>query len=330
LKEKLPKLLVVTGPTGVGKSEVAIEFAKALNTEIINGDSVQVYKGFDIGSAKLSVAQQQGISHHMLSYVSPEVRFDAARFVRDASKLICDLNQQGKLPIVCGGTGLYIRALLCGLVDVPEISQAAKDKLEEKIKNLAPIDIEDSLHSWLSELDRKAADNIRKSDLQRLKRALLVYLSTGKSLVEFQAEHQHKRQDFNALVVILKMNKEQLNQRINARVKEMLNTGLIDEVKALQMLYPLNSNAFSAIGYRHAVEFLRGDYDHDKMLELLKRDTRHFAKRQRTWWRNQPRFLEWKSLGEFTLDKTNLSSLINFITNHFETEAGVSYLEIEL
>ena len=335
MSEEIPKVIVVTGPTGIGKSNFAIELAKQLKSEIINGDSVQVYRDFDIGSAKLNIAEQQGVAHHMLSYIDPRDTFDAARFTRDASKLIIELNQKNKIPIVCGGTGLYLRSLLCGLADVPEVTTQAKSKLKEKEKSLAEHELKPGLYKWLCELDSEAARHVDSSDIQRVRRALLVFLSTGLSLFSFQIEHQHKETPFHALVIILKMEKEVLNKRINLRVKEMINSGLIEEVRKLLAIYPLKSNAFNAIGYRHAVEFLRGDYEQERMLELLKRDTRHFAKRQRTWWRNQPRVLGWGILGPGILDWDFLNesaspSLEKFISNYFlESSNKISYLDLK-
>ena len=355
-----PKVLVITGPTGIGKSSFAIELAKKLNGEILNGDSVQVYFGFDIGSAKLALVEQEGVAHHLLSYIDPRETFDAARFTRDATEKINFLNRINKMPIVCGGTGLYLRSLLCGMADVPEVTSAARIELNKREAGVDEVNLKPVLFSWLSELDPLAAKNIDCSDLQRIRRALLVYLSSGVSLFSYQSEHQHKSAKFHALVLILKMDKEPLNRRINARVKEMINSGLINEVKRLLAIYPLKSHAFNAIGYRHAVEFLRSDYDFEKMIELLKRDTRHFAKRQRTWWRNQPRMLDWKFLGSKRFNRkedlsttslsgssiagdicvSSISELVELVAKYFadentflndgESKPIVSYLELEV
>ena len=186
----LPNLIVITGPTGIGKSSLAIKLAKALDTEIINADSVQVYKGFDIGSGKVTDEEKQGVKHHLLSYVDANQKFDMARFCKDADDVIKDISKRGKIPIICGGTGMYLRALVSGIAKIPEVKESARSELEQLEKKLEK-DIEskclsECLYEHLGKLDPSSASVIDKSDIQRMRRAILVYLSTGRSITEFQ------------------------------------------------------------------------------------------------------------------------------------------------
>ena len=215
-------------------------------------------------------------------------------------------------------------------------------KLEENLeKNVSTKPLSEHLYIHLEKLDASSASAIDKSDIQRIRRAILVYLSTGRSITEFQKEHNFSDDNYNALFIILKKEKEQLHKKINSRCKEMLELGLVKEVINLLSQYSLNSNAFSAIGYRHIIEYLRADYNAEKMLELLKRDTRRFAKRQRTWWRNQPRFLEWHNVLEefpaflkegFEVGKGDIN-LVEICEYYFEEisleKNKISYIEID-
>ena len=340
----LSNLLIVTGPTGIGKTSLAIKLAKELDTEIINADSVQVYKGFDIGSGKVTEDEKQGVKHHLLSYVEANQKFDVAKFCKDADGVIKDIYKRGKIPIVCGGTGMYLRALVSGVAKIPEIKESARAELVKLEKEVSAENLNQHLYSYLQNIDPDSAIEVNKSDIQRIKRAILVYLSSGKSITEYQKEHNFSDNKYNTLFVILKMDKEQLHQRINSRCKEMLELGLVKEVINLLSQYSLNSNAFSAIGYRHIIEYLRADYNFEKMLELLKRDTRRFAKRQRTWWRNQPRFLGWhnvlEEIPEIFQEGEGDSNLVRFCEQYFldktscekissEKVNKISYIEVE-
>jgi len=339
----LPNLIVITGPTGVGKSSLAINLAKKINSEIINADSVQVYKGFDVGSGKVTIEEQSGVPHHLLSYIEASQKFDMAKFCKDAHKVILDISKRGKIPIVCGGTGMYLRALVSGMAEIPNVTEQARVELEKVEKEIVGQGHENELtlllHEYLETIDAKAALEIDKADTQRIKRAILVFLSFSKSITDFQKEHNYSDVKYNTLFVILKQDREVLHRKINSRCKEMLELGLVKEVINLLSSYSLSCNAFNAIGYRHVVEYLRADYDIEKMLELLKRDTRRFAKRQKTWWRNQPRFLGWQSvteefpnINEEIVGEGNigLNGLAQICEEYFlEKRNKISYIDIE-
>jgi tRNA dimethylallyltransferase len=303
MEQNKPSISVVTGPTACGKSRLALALAQQLGGELINADSVQVYRDFDIGSAKPSAEEMSLVAHHLFSLVDPGTRFDAGAFLRMATQEIEKVLNREVVPVIVGGTGFYIRSLLCGLATMEEISNEAKSTLalkEEKLrsggKEKAQIGAE--LHKWLRELDEESALRLPPGDLQRVRRALLVKLSTGQSITAIQGEHRHAQNNYHALIIAINPSRDRLYRAIEMRVQEMLSRGLIEEVKHLRQLYPLNSHPFGAIGYRHVNQFLDGQIDRPEMEILLKRDTRRFAKRQMTWWRNQPAALGWKVLAE--------------------------------
>ena len=292
-----PDVVVITGPTASGKSDLAVEAALAFDGEIVNADSVQIYRGFDIGSAKPSEETLRIVPHHLYSVLDPACPCNAGWFVDTARRVIDEICARGKLPIIAGGTGLYLTALLGGLVKVPQIAEearAAVTRVEAEAGSLNQR-AEDHLYSWLAALDPSGAAQLHKNDLVRVRRALMVRLTTGSSLFQLQASHCHAERPYRALVFILSFSdRETLYRLIDERVHHMIEQGLVDEVKNLSRAYPLFSPAFDAIGYRHAGLFLRGELSRDEMMQRLKRDTRRFAKRQMTWWRNQPLRLGWR------------------------------------
>lgn len=297
MNDERPKIAVITGPTACGKSLCALSVARLVDAEIVNADSVQVYRGFDIGASKPSEEDLTLVPHHLYSIIEPDEPFDAGAFLRCANKVIGEILERGKLPLVVGGTGLYIRSLLCGLMPV-DIPTEVKDFFASKIEELkCSADSKEEfcirLHGWLRELDPESAKRISQSDLQRTKRAILVCLAAKKSFAQMQVEHGNRERKYRALVVALLPERNDLYRAAELRAERMLEDGLIEEVKTLRKQYPLNSRAFNAIGYRHVGLFLDGELGYPEMLELLKRDTRRFAKRQITWWRNQPNTLGW-------------------------------------
>jgi tRNA dimethylallyltransferase len=274
-----------------------LSIARLVDAEIVNADSVQVYRGFDIGASKPSEEDFKFVPHHMYSMIEPDDPFDAGAFVSCARKVIGEILGRGKLPLVVGGTGLYIRSLLCGLMPV-EVPTEVKGFFASKIEELECAAASEEefcirLHSWLRDLDPESAKRISQSDLQRTKRAILVCLAANRSFAQMQVEHGHRERKYRALVVVLLPERNDLYRAAELRAEQMLEGGLIEEVKTLREQYPLNSRAFDAIGYRHVGLFLDGELGYPEMLELLKRDTRRFAKRQITWWRNQPNTLGW-------------------------------------
>ncbi len=313
-----PSILVITGPTACGKSKLSLELAERLGGQIVNADSVQVYRDFNIGSSMPEPEELARVPHHLFSVLNPQEVCSAGTFVKMAQDKLACLQAKGILPIVVGGTGLYLRSLLCGLAPVENISSDAKEQLaarEQQLrdKGVGKKEVSEALHQWLGEIDPQTAKKILPGDSVRIRRSLLVKLSSGKSLGELQKAHAHRTQDYRALILLMLPERELLYRAIEERVDSMLSRGLIEEVIKLRKMYPLNSHPFGAIGYRHVSLFLDGcacnlltsdsevnwpETDYREMVALLKRDTRRFAKRQMTWWRNQPAKLGWTVLPE--------------------------------
>ena len=295
------QVIVITGPTACGKSSLAIELARRFDGEVINSDSVQVYRGFDIGSGKPDAASLQAVPHHLFSIMDPAERFDAWQFISRAHQIIAEVQQRGKLPIIVGGTGLYIRSLLCGLVEHGPTSAEAEARLEEIEHELRQANPDDkdfaaAYHQRLGEVDPLAAQVIDSADCVRMRRALECWLSTGTSIELLRREHAHATKKYQALVMCLLPERDSVYARIDARVEQMFAEGLLDEVTGLRSHYAHDAHPFGAIGYREVSAHLDGMLPEQELRESIKRNTRRFAKRQYTWWNNQPAKLGWQDL----------------------------------
>lgn len=294
-------IVVITGPTASGKSDAAIAAAAKIEGSIINADSVSVYQDFNIGASKPTQSELSSVPHYLVSACEPTQEFNAGVFCRMADRAIAEICSEGRRPIVAGGTGLYISSLLCGLVDPGDVSQEARSMVRGKTQELEgnasgdEISVSSGLHQWLSELDPQAAAALHPHDRVRTVRALHVYLSSGKSLAAFQSQHSGEAR-YDALVIALLPEREQLYEAIENRVDVMLEQGLIEEVMQLLKRYPREAKAFGSIGYSHVTAYLDQQCSLEQMRSDLKRDTRRFAKRQLTWWRNQPAKLGWELL----------------------------------
>ncbi|MFO7749362.1 MAG: tRNA (adenosine(37)-N6)-dimethylallyltransferase MiaA [Desulfobacteraceae bacterium] len=277
-------VVVVCGPTGIGKTGFAIELARRFNGEIIGADSMQIYRYMDIGTAKPDRNEQAAVTHHMVDVADPDENFDAARFARMADRALQEILQRGRLPIVAGGTGLYIKALLYGLFRGRSADSSVIQALEQEVKAKgAP-----ALHKRLEQSDPESAAKIHPHDAFRIVRALEVLTTTGKTISSFQNSHEFSRKRYNAFKIGLSMDREKLYRRIDQRVDLMLDQGLIDEVENLRKMgYSCGLKSMQSIGYRHVCGFLDGKVSFDETLRLFKRDTRRYAKRQFTWFRNQ-------------------------------------------
>jgi len=289
-----PRVLVITGPTASGKSALALELAKRLNGEIICADSLTVYRGFEIGSAKPTARQRHDIPHHLLDIRDPTESFSAADFRLEATDVINDLIRRGKRPILAGGTGLYLRALLRGLNKAP----GEDGPLREKLRMRAEKEGAGQLLAELDQIDPDTARRLHPNNLIRIIRALEVYHATGLPLSQLHAEHAFSSSTYNALQLCLELPRQELYLRINARVDTMIADGLVTEVEQLlRDGVPSDCKPLKAIGYKEVVAYLQGVYDHDEMVRLIKRNTRHFAKRQLTWFRGEPE-LQWVAYPE--------------------------------
>ena len=288
---KKTKLIVICGPTGVGKTTLSLEMADRFNGGIIGADSMQIYRYMDIGTAKPTRAEQARIPHYMIDVVNPDVDYDAARYLREAREAADDLCKQGRIPFVVGGTGFYIKALLYGLFDGAPTNPAIREQLRTDAKTEGG----QALHRRLVAADPDSASRIHENDTYRVIRALEVYEHTGGPLSRYQDSHQFADDPFDGLTICLNRDREILYERIDRRVEQMMEDGLVDEVKhLLEMGYSEKHRPMQALGYRHALDFLAGRTPYEEMVDTLKRDTRHYAKRQLTWFRKDKK-IHWHS-----------------------------------
>ena len=276
-----PRIVCVVGPTASGKTEIGVAIAEAVGGEIVSADSRQVYRGFDIGTAKPSAAERARARHHCVDLVEPDDTFDVARFRAAAAAAIADIRRRGRAAIVVGGTGLYVRALLGGLCPAPPRVPAVRAVLAQ----LAHVDGAPALHRRLVAVDPTAAARIAPHDVVRSVRALEVALTTGRRLSEWQDAHRFRETPYDALVIGLARPGAELAGRIEARARAMVAGGFLEEVRTLRARVSLDAPAFRAVGYREMLDCVAGDVDFDVALDAMVRATRRFAKRQRTWFR---------------------------------------------
>lgn len=282
MKTKKPKLIVVLGPTAVGKSVVGIDIAKRLGGEIINADSLQVYKYLNIGTAKPTSQELSDITHHLIDIVSPDEDFNAGIFRSTAADTIEELDKENKNIILVGGTYLYVKTLLSGLIE----SLPANKEIRENIKKLRLTFGLRYVYDRLKELDPEAASKIHPNDYVRAERALEVNYLTGQKMSEFQSKHNFEDQDYSYFKIGIFLEREKLRDRIDKRVDKMIDEGLVDEVKELrEMGYSTDLKPMQSIGYKEINQYLDEEIDLDEAIELIKRNTKRFAKRQMTWLR---------------------------------------------
>jgi tRNA dimethylallyltransferase len=276
---------VICGPTAAGKTATGIEMARAIGGEIVSADSMQVYRYMDIGTAKPTAAEQAEIRHHLIDVVDPDEPFDAAAYMALGRQVLAELFRRGKTPVVVGGTGLYIKALLYGLFS----SDARDPAVRARLRAEAEAGDAAALHARLEQCDPQTAARLHPNDAVRILRALEVFEVTGRPISELQREHRFGDTPFRALLIGLFIGREALYRRIDRRVDAMLAAGLEDEVRALLAKgYGPELKSMHSIGYSHMVALIAGSADREECLRTLKRDTRRFAKRQMTWFRAYP------------------------------------------
>jgi len=277
-------LLVIAGPTATGKTAVAIELALELDGELVGADSVQVYRGFDIGSAKPTREELRGVAHHLIDVADPDETLDAMRYAELADGAIAAVRARGRVPIVVGGTGLWLRALLRGLVDVPLPDAQIRAALELEADRGGP----SSLHARLAEVDPRAAAAIHPNDRLRVVRALEVFAQTGRPMGELRAEHALGEPRYDAMVVSLDLPREEHTERVVARAAAMVTAGLADEVRGLVARWGANARALGAVGYREMLAHVSSGEPIEETTRKIVRSTRIYARRQRTWLKNEP------------------------------------------
>ncbi len=277
-----PPMIVIVGPTGVGKSEVALEVALHVHGEVLSVDSQQIYRGMDIGTGKPGVEQGEKVRHHLIDLINPDEEYNVAMFREAALRADGEIRSRGKNVVVCGGTGLYIKALLYGLFTGPGRVLEFRKELEEEIEEKGI----GYLYERLKQLDADAASGIHPNDRQRIIRALEVFSQTGRKMSRWQEEHGFKESPFESLKIGIHREREKLYALIDQRCDEMMARGFVEEVKGLVVSgYGLDLRPMQSLGYRHVGLYLRGEKCLDEALALMKRDTRRLAKRQLTWFR---------------------------------------------
>ena len=292
--KKIP-IIILTGPTAVGKTNLSIDLAKELNAEIISADSMQIYKYMDIGSAKVTNDEMQGVKHYLVDEVTPDYVFSVSEFQKRADDYIEKINDENKRVLVTGGTGLYLNSLI---YNMDFAKSDANNELREKLR----IELEengiDYMHNKLKELDPEAAQRIHKNNTKRVIRALEVYLS-GEKMNDFSKDLKFNEK-YNPIIIVLNREREHLYERINKRVDIMMDNGLIDEVKnLLKMGYTKDMISMQGIGYKEIIKYLDGEYTLDEAIDIIKRDSRRYAKRQLTWFRRYDD-AKWFNLDEYS------------------------------
>ncbi|MFO7153400.1 MAG: tRNA (adenosine(37)-N6)-dimethylallyltransferase MiaA [Caldicoprobacter oshimai] len=293
--EKKP-LVVIVGPTAVGKTRLSIELAKALNGEIVSADSMQIYRYMDIGTAKPTAEERQGIPHHMMDIIDPGQEFSVAEYQRLATQAIDDIHSRNKLPIVVGGTGLYIKSLLYPM----NFTDASYDQeFRKELQRQAETMGKEYLHKKLQAVDPKTAARLHPNDVRRVIRALEVYHLTGKPMSEYNQELEKMDYKYNVAMIGLTMDRAKLYERINQRVDEMIEKGLLDEVKQLlDRGYTRDMISMQGLGYKELIDYLQGRVSLEEAIYILKRETRRYAKRQLTWFRAQ-KDIAWVDVDQF-------------------------------
>ena len=281
------KILVIGGPTAVGKTELSIELAKRLNGEIISADSMQIYKYMDIGSAKVSKEEMNGVVHHLIDVVDPSENFSVADYKEQGEKAIKEIISRGKLPIIVGGTGLYINSLTCNM----NFTEAEKDEEYRKdLDKLANEHGNNYIHEMLKDIDPISYKEIHANNRKRVIRALEVYKLTGKPFSSYNAGEDFYKSEYDVHYYVLTMDREKLYERINLRVDIMMEKGLLEEcIKLKEMGYTSSMQSMQGIGYKEILYYLEGNVKLQEAINMIKQGSRNYAKRQLTWFRRDPR-----------------------------------------
>ena len=296
------KVIVICGPTASGKTKLSVELAKQINGEIISCDSMQIYKEMDIGTAKVTKEEMQEIKHYLIDIISPEERYSVADYKIAAKEAIKEILKKGKVPIIVGGTGLYIDSLIYE-IEYPQIEfdEKYRQELEKRVQQEGL----EKIYKEAKQIDPQAIEKISINDEKRILRILEIYHATGKTKTEQEIESRKKEPEYEYLVYGLNWNREILYERINKRVDQMLEQGLIEEVKEILKKHKQFPTAMQGLGYKEVVEYLEGKVTKEEMCDKIKKETRHYAKRQMTWFRKnkQTIWLEGQADTQINIDK---------------------------
>lgn len=298
-------LIILTGPTAVGKTKASIDLAKALNGEIISADSMQVYKYMDIGSAKIRPEEMQGVPHHLVDVLEPDEEFHVVRFQQMAKQAMQEIYDKGKVPIVVGGTGFYIQALLYDI----DFTESNEDNIyRSQLEQIAKEQGAQHLHDLLREVDPESADAIHANNVKRVIRALEFYKQTGEKISQHNETERAKESPYDFCYFVLTDQRQHLYDRIDQRVDQMLQEGLVAEVEALKNKgYTKDMVSMQGLGYKEVLDYLNGECTLEEAVYVLKRDTRHFAKRQLTWFRRE-RDVIWIDKEQFQYDDEKIQN----------------------
>ncbi|WP_407644631.1 tRNA (adenosine(37)-N6)-dimethylallyltransferase MiaA [Cohnella cholangitidis] len=318
-EDNRPPLLVLVGPTAVGKTALSLKLAQALNAEIISGDSMQVYRGMDIGTAKLMPEDREGVPHHLIDICEPEHPFSVSEFQSLCKRHIQDIHGRGRLPFIVGGTGLYVESVCYGF-QFRDIG--ADEAYRAEMRDFAREHGAQALHDRLNAIDPVTASKLHPNDEGRVIRALEVYRLTGKPLSESQEQKRgdDKKSPYRLCIVGLTMDRAELYGRIEQRVDAMLADGLVDEVRSLlEVGVPRDSVSMRGLGYKEIAAYLAGETSYEEAVAILKRDTRHFAKRQLSWFRHM-KALEWVDVGEAAKNNDLFPRICAIIAGKFKID----------
>lgn len=296
---KIP-LIIITGPTAVGKTELSVKLAKEINGEIISADSIQVYRYMDIGSAKVTPEEMQGVRHYLIDELDPAEEFNIYVFQEKAKKYVKEIRDSGKIPVIAGGTGFYIQSLL---YDIDFTEENNDQEYRKELEALAAEKGNHYLHEMLRMVDQDSADSIHENNVKRVIRALEYYKQTGEKISLHNQEQREKDSPYDFQYFVLNMDRKLLYERIDARVDAMMERGLVEEVRRLkEMGYARGLVSMQGIGYKEIYAYLEGEIPLEEAVYLIKRDTRHFAKRQLTWFRREKE-VKWVNYEEFGMDR---------------------------
>lgn len=304
-----PKVIVICGPTASGKTKLSIELAKKINGEIISADSMQIYKEMDIGTAKVTKEEMQGIKHYLIDIVSPDERYSVADFKNDAENAIEEILKKNKVPIIVGGTGLYIDSVING-IEYNEINTDLKYRAElEEIANREGLE---KLYKLAMKIDEDATTKISKNDKKRIFRILEIYKSTGKTKTELEIESRKQGSKYDFFIFGTIMDREKLYSKINLRVDKMIEEGLIDEVKEIFNKYKIFPTSMQGIGYKEIKEYLDKNCTKEEAIDKIKMETRRYAKRQITWFKRNKNII-WLDMQDSNVIQNHLDTILEVI-----------------
>lgn len=310
-------LIILTGPTAVGKTKASINLAKAIGGEIISADSMQVYRHMDIGSAKITPEEMQGVKHYLIDVLEPDEEFHVVKFQQLAKAAMEEIYAKGKIPIVVGGTGFYIQALLYD-IDFTESNEDTTYRHE--LEQIADTKGAEYLHGMLKAVDEKSAQNIHANNVKRVIRALEFFKQTGQKISEHNEKEREKSSPYAFCYFVLNDIREQLYKRIELRIDEMMKDGLVAEVSALKEKgYTREMTSMQGLGYKEILDYLNGVISLDEAVYILKRDTRHFAKRQITWFKREKDVI-WVNKNEFDYDE---EKILTFLLEKIKERIGL-------